>query len=115
MSGEVNVLYVVYWGALEPLGRALVLPGVTRLAELDPIYDVHALPFAGDSFDARYLALLVKLRPTSHRDVVLVYDPSARLVYEEILERQGSLWTCVDRAAAPERPWQTSGRAPPTP
>jgi glycosyltransferase involved in cell wall biosynthesis len=30
----VQVLYVVYWGALEPLGRALVLPAVTRLAGL---------------------------------------------------------------------------------
>ena len=27
-------LYVVYWGALEPLGRALVLPAVKRLAAL---------------------------------------------------------------------------------
>jgi glycosyltransferase involved in cell wall biosynthesis len=30
----VHVLYVAYWGALEPLGRALVLPAVTRLAAL---------------------------------------------------------------------------------
>jgi glycosyltransferase involved in cell wall biosynthesis len=29
-----HVLYVVYWGALEPLGQALVLPAVTRLAGL---------------------------------------------------------------------------------
>lgn len=29
-----HVLYVAYWGALEPLGRALVLPAVTRLAAL---------------------------------------------------------------------------------
>jgi glycosyltransferase involved in cell wall biosynthesis len=34
VPGEVHVLYVVYWGALEPLGRALVLPAVVRLAEL---------------------------------------------------------------------------------
>jgi glycosyltransferase involved in cell wall biosynthesis len=34
--GQVNVLYIVYWGALEPLGRALVLPAVTRLAGLGP-------------------------------------------------------------------------------
>jgi glycosyltransferase involved in cell wall biosynthesis len=27
-----NVLYIVYWGALEPLGQALVLPPVLRLA-----------------------------------------------------------------------------------
>jgi glycosyltransferase involved in cell wall biosynthesis len=30
----VRVLYLVYWGALEPLGRALVVPSVTRLATL---------------------------------------------------------------------------------
>jgi glycosyltransferase involved in cell wall biosynthesis len=34
VPGGVHVLYVVYWGALEPLGRALVLPAVTRLASL---------------------------------------------------------------------------------
>jgi glycosyltransferase involved in cell wall biosynthesis len=31
---QVHVLYIVYWGALEPLGRALVLPSVTRLSAL---------------------------------------------------------------------------------
>ena len=31
-----HVLYIVYWGALEPLGRALVLPAVRRLAALGP-------------------------------------------------------------------------------
>jgi glycosyltransferase involved in cell wall biosynthesis len=30
----VRVLYIAYWGALEPLGRALVLPAVKRLAAL---------------------------------------------------------------------------------
>jgi glycosyltransferase involved in cell wall biosynthesis len=30
------VLYVVYWGAVEPLGRALVLPTVKRLTTLGP-------------------------------------------------------------------------------
>jgi glycosyltransferase involved in cell wall biosynthesis len=29
-----HVLYIAYWGALEPLGRALILPAVRRLAEL---------------------------------------------------------------------------------
>jgi hypothetical protein len=29
-----RVLYLVYWGAGEPLGQALVLPSVRRLAEL---------------------------------------------------------------------------------
>ena len=31
---SVRVLYIVYWGALEPLGQSLVLPAVRRLAEL---------------------------------------------------------------------------------
>jgi glycosyltransferase involved in cell wall biosynthesis len=31
---QMHVLYIVYWGALEPLGRALVLPAVTRLSAL---------------------------------------------------------------------------------
>jgi hypothetical protein len=29
-----HVLYIVYWGALEPLGRALVLPSVQRFSAL---------------------------------------------------------------------------------
>jgi glycosyltransferase involved in cell wall biosynthesis len=29
-----RILYVVYWGAAEPLGQSLVLPAVTRLADL---------------------------------------------------------------------------------
>ena len=29
-----RLLYVVYWGAAEPLGQSLVLPAVTRLADL---------------------------------------------------------------------------------
>src|SRR5438552_1659254 len=29
-----RVLYIVYWGAAEPLGQSLVLPAVRRLAEM---------------------------------------------------------------------------------
>ncbi len=29
-----RILYLVYWGAGEPLGQALVLPSVKRLAQL---------------------------------------------------------------------------------
>lgn len=32
-----RVLYIVYWGASEPLGRSLVLPGVKRLADLGSV------------------------------------------------------------------------------
>jgi glycosyltransferase involved in cell wall biosynthesis len=34
VAGRPHVLYVAYWGALEPLGRALILPAVERLAGL---------------------------------------------------------------------------------
>jgi glycosyltransferase involved in cell wall biosynthesis len=33
-DAQPRVLYIVYWGAAEPLGQALVLPSVTRLAGL---------------------------------------------------------------------------------
>jgi glycosyltransferase involved in cell wall biosynthesis len=32
MTSRLRVLYVVYWGALEPLGRSLVLPAIRELA-----------------------------------------------------------------------------------
>lgn len=32
--GKPRVLYIVYWGALEPLGRSLVVPSVLRLAAM---------------------------------------------------------------------------------
>jgi len=32
--GQTRVLYIVYWGALEPLGQSLVTPAVLRLAKL---------------------------------------------------------------------------------
>ena len=31
---RLRVLYVSYWGALEPLGQSLMVPAVRRLAEL---------------------------------------------------------------------------------
>lgn len=33
-AGPVRVLYIAYWGALEPLGQSLVVPAVLRLAHL---------------------------------------------------------------------------------
>ena len=34
MESKSRILYIVYWGATEPLGRSLVLPAVKRLANL---------------------------------------------------------------------------------
>ena len=48
MPGEVHVLYVVYWGALEPLGRALVLPVVKRLAAMGTCITLLTFEKPGD-------------------------------------------------------------------
>src|SRR5262249_27834465 len=34
MKSKPRVLYIVYWGAAEPLGQSLIIPAVKRLAEL---------------------------------------------------------------------------------
>ena len=45
---KLRVLYVAYWGALEPLGQSLVVPAVQRLAEMG--LDITLITFekAGD-------------------------------------------------------------------
>ena len=45
---KLRVLYIVYWGALEPLGQSLVVPAVQRLAEMG--LDITLITFekAGD-------------------------------------------------------------------
>jgi glycosyltransferase involved in cell wall biosynthesis len=62
------VLYIVYWGAAEPLGRALVVPSVERLASLgvrltlvtfDKAADV-AEPAVRESIEDRFAALGVR-------------------------------------------------------
>ena len=46
-----RVLYVVYWGALEPLGRALVLPSVKRLSDLGAELTVVTFEKPADAAD----------------------------------------------------------------
>ena len=51
MSGanrSVRVLYLVYWGALEPLGQSLVVPAVRRLAEIGVDLTLITFEKAGD-------------------------------------------------------------------
>jgi glycosyltransferase involved in cell wall biosynthesis len=43
-----NVLYIVYWGAVEPLGQSLVLPPVVRLAQLGVSYTLLTFEKADD-------------------------------------------------------------------
>ena len=64
-----RVLYVAYWGAAEPLGESLVLPAVTRLAELGA--DVTLMTFDKPSDLAR---------------------PGAAAAVREALEGKGVRW-----------------------
>ena len=79
---------------VDDYGRPL---SVTSLAGLYPVFSAEAVPLIVDRVTrTAHLAVRVELRPTSHQDVLLVYEPPGRLIYEEIIERQGSLWGCVD-------------------
>src|SRR5262249_47333261 len=55
-DGEVRVLYIVYWGALEPLGQALVLPAVKRLSELGARITLVTFEKPADAADAGEVA-----------------------------------------------------------
>lgn len=43
-----RLLYIVYWGAAEPLGRSLVVPSVCRLAELGAVLTLVTFEKAAD-------------------------------------------------------------------
>lgn len=61
------------------------------LSSFDYITRVYAVPFAVDNASQRGLAVLVHLRSTSRRSVLLLYNADASLLYEEFLERE-----CID-------------------
>lgn len=58
-SPPIRVLYLVYWGALEPLGRSLVVPAALRLARLG--VDLTLVTFEKPS-DLQQAAEVQKLR-----------------------------------------------------
>jgi glycosyltransferase involved in cell wall biosynthesis len=97
-----NVLYLVYWGALEPLGRALVLPSVRRLSGMGvritlvtfdkPADLAHAseVERVGDSLrdaDVRWLPLRYHKRPKVPATVFDLSHGIARGLLERIKER----------------------------
>jgi hypothetical protein len=93
----------------------------TDLHEFDYIGTIHAVPVCADAAGSRALAVLVTLRPTSHRSMLIVYGADGSVLYQEHLERTGaadkpmyvatrdgaevlvvehgtvSAWTCADR------------------
>ena len=58
------------------------------LSAFDYITRVYAVPFAIDNQAQNGLAVLVHLRSTSFRSVLLLYDAKTSLLYEELLERE---------------------------
>jgi glycosyltransferase involved in cell wall biosynthesis len=79
--GRPRVLYVVYWGALEPLGQSLVVPGVTRLAELGA--DLTLVTFEKPTDTSKREALedvRGKLRSHGIRWIALGYHKRPQLV-----------------------------------
>lgn len=57
--------------------------GRTYLTEID------VLPVQWKQKQPEYLAVLARLRATSHRSMLLVYDSNGGLLYEELLDRCG--------------------------
>ena len=53
------------------------------------ITEISALNYPGNSIKDNYLVILVKLRATSFRSVLLIYNQENKLVYEELIDRCG--------------------------
>ena len=53
------------------------------------ITEVSALNYPSDAKNDSYLVVLVRLRATSFRSIILIYNQEHQLVYEELLDRCG--------------------------
>jgi len=69
---------------LDPGGHELI---VADLHKFDYIGRIHALQIALSDSESKGLAVLVRLRATSRHSMLLIYDSSAKLIYQELLER----------------------------
>lgn len=61
----------------------------TDLSAFDYTTQIHSATFCEDAQGSRMLAVLVTLRATSGRSMLLIYDSQGRLTYQELLERRG--------------------------
>lgn len=68
----------------DPEGKELV---VADLHKFDYIGRIHVLQIALGDSESKGLAVLVRLRATSRRSMLLIYDATAKLLYEELLNR----------------------------
>jgi hypothetical protein len=61
------------------------------LSRLDYVREVVGVTGALDQRGPAWLALLVRLRASGRRELLLVFDPRGKLVHEELLERKSRL------------------------
>jgi len=107
---EAPLLFSIYQDAVVPSidwnGRAVSFSGSdervtirdkagvaiasTDLRAFDYIATIRAVPVCSSSTGGRHLAVLVTLRATSHRSMLILYDPNGAVVYQEHLERTRS-------------------------
>jgi len=59
------------------------------LRKYDYIGRIYVLQFPIEASDAKGLSVLVRLRATSRRSMLLIYDFAGKLIYQELLERRG--------------------------
>jgi glycosyltransferase involved in cell wall biosynthesis len=79
-AGAPRVLYVVYWGAAEPLGQSLVLPAVKRLAALGARLTLMSFDKREDAGDGRRMrAIRDELEACSVRWIALRYHKRPNL------------------------------------
>ena len=84
-SAEIEVLQSV----LLKIPFDEVLPITYDVSGFGYITEVSALKWSGGPKAADYLVVLIKLRATSARSILLIYDHRNILVYEELLKRCG--------------------------
>ena len=58
------------------------------LTKFDYIGRIYVLQYALNGSDANALAILVRLRATSRRSMLLIYNSVGKLIYQELLDRQ---------------------------
>lgn len=83
-----NTVIISDWGAgviiRKSYGQVIA---TADLSAFDYVTEVHPAIFCGMAPDDEWLAVLVKLRATSHRSMLLIYNSLGKLAYQEYLER----------------------------
>lgn len=107
---EAALLFSIYPGAVVPAmdwnGRPVSLSGTdehvtildkagatiasTDLRAFDYIATIRAVPLCEGQSGGQHLAVLVTLRATSHRSMLILYAPDGAVAYQEHLERSRS-------------------------